>query len=757
MGEVYRARDTRLERTVALKALPAHLASPELLARFEREAKSVASLSHPNILAIHDFGVHDGTPYAVMELLEGMTLRDRLSESALAPRKAIELGLQIARGLAAAHDRGIVHRDLKPENIFLTRDGLVKILDFGLARQAAAILSDSDSSSSPTAATRDGVILGTVGYMSPEQARGRPADHRSDIFSFGAILYEMLSGHRAFLCETPVETMMAILQDDPPGLSGSAREMPAALSEIVAHCLEKSAADRFQTARDLGFALEVAQRGGLPEETAPAGFGSPASSGSGVSSIPSIAVLPFRNMSSERDAEYFSDGMTEEIINALTGIENLRVAARTSAFAFKNRDEDVRQIGRELGVKTVLEGSVRPSGQRIRITAQLIDVATGYHLWSERFDREIRDVFAVQDEIARAIAATLKVRLLGSEDAPLVSPATADVEAYNHYLKGRYYWSRRRIRPAIVEFEAAIARDPDYAAAHTGLADSYSVWGFYGGIPTWEAYGRARTAAERAREIAPQSAHVHVAFGIIEHYYGWDTEREQRELNLAIERDPRGVEGYTWLAICFGGLGRADQAIEAARRGLAVEPHSANLQAALGWGYAGSRRFEEANREFAKAVALDPEAVFPVWSLAIARLVLGAPDEAVEILERVVAMTDREHSYELALLADALAVSGRPEQARKIVAELEEKGRTSYVPPLDLSLALVALGDRERALTLLERAYDERNALCWFRIHLPQFDPLRSEPRWKAIAARLARGAPVRVSAPGEGKPAAGS
>lgn len=395
----------------------------------------------------------------------------------------------------------------------------------------------------------------------------------------------MLSARRAFQSETPVETMMAILQDDPPGLSGASRDMPAALSEIVAHCLEKSPEERFQTARDLAFALEVAQRGGIQGES---GAVAPGSSPSEASPLPSIAVLPFRNMSSQRDAEYFSDGMTEEIINALTGIETLRVAARTSAFAFKGRDLDVRQIGRELGVKTVLEGSVRPSGQRIRVTAQLIDVATGYHLWSERYDREIRDVFAVQDEIARAIAGTLKVRLLGSEGAPLVSPATADVEAYNHYLKGRYYWNHRRIRPAIVEFEAAIARDPDYAAAHTGLADSYSVWG------STAAFRRGR----RLRAPGP----------------------------------PRSEHG---------------------------------------------------------------------------RL---------------------------------------PRTRRTCISS-----RTAYVPPFDLALAQVGLGETDRVLTLLERAYDERNALLWFRIHSPEFDALRSEPRWKAMAARLFRTAPVNTSPPRSG------
>ena len=740
MGEVYRALDTRLERVVALKALPAHLASPEALARFEREAKSVAALSHPNILAIHDFGVHDGIPYAVMELLEGVTLRDRLADSAIPPRKAIEYAVQIVRGLAAAHDRGIVHRDLKPENVFVTRDGLVKILDFGLARQAAPADAVGSSPSSPTAGTKEGVILGTVGYMSPEQARGRPADHRSDIFSFGAILYEMLSGRRAFQGETPVDTLMAIVGEDPPALSGAAAD----LSEIVVHCLEKSPEDRFQTARDLGFALQVAERERSGASRAE-GISPPSGSGSGEhAGLPSIAVLPFRNMSADREAEYFSDGMTEEIINTLSGIETIRVAASTSAFAYKGKDVDVRHIGSELGVRSVLEGSIRQVGSRIRITVQLVDVASGYQLWSERFDRDMQDVFAIQDEIARAIAGTLKVRLLSASGSPLVTATTRDVEAYDHFLKGRYLWNRRQTKGAIREFQLAIERDPDYADAYTGLADSYAVWGFYGGIPTWEAYGRARAAAERTEELAPDSAAVHLSHGIVEHYYGWNLVREERELRLAVERDPRNSNVHFWMSLCLSVSDRYEESLEAARRAVDTEPHSANARAAVGWAYAGSGRLEEALPHFRDAVSLGPDAAFPLWSLGVTQRWLGDAPAAVETLERVVAVTEREHTYEMGLLVDALVAAGREGEARKVADELSEKAQRVYVPPYDLAIGAIAFGDVETALALLERAFDERNALLWFRIHQGFFDRLRSEPRFRAIADRLARTAPIK-------------
>ena len=496
MGEVYRARDSRLRRDVAIKVLPALSGgSPDAIARFHREIQAVAALSHPHILAIHDVGEDNGTVYAVMELLEGETLRSRLSASAIPARKAVDYALQISKGLAAAHDRGIVHRDLKPENVFLTDSGFVKILDFGLAMLSARPSADVELSQSPTMGTQPGIVLGTPGYMSPEQVRGRKVDHRTDLFALGAILYEMLTGRRAFHAQSPAEAMLAVLQEDPMASATSAQISPE-LGRIVSHCLEKEAAERFQSARDLGFALTAWESAATPSSA-------PAISGPSEPAEASIAVLPFRNMSADVEAEYFSDGITEEIISALSGIGPMRVAARTSSFAFKGKDTDVRQIGRELGVRTVLEGSVRKAGRRLRITAQLIDVASGYHLFSERYDREMEDVFAVQDEIARAIAETLQIRLTGKSDPAGVPPPTKDLVAYDSFLKGRYDWNLRRLRSAVAHFRAAVDRDPDYAAAHLALADSYAVWGFYGGIPCWEAFGRARMAAKTPRSSSP--------------------------------------------------------------------------------------------------------------------------------------------------------------------------------------------------------------------------------------------------------------
>ena len=743
MGEVYRARDSRLDRDVAVKVLPESLlADGDALARFEREAKAVAALSHPNILAIHDFGREGGIAYAVMELLEGETLRDRLDAGALPVRKALDYALQIAQGLAAAHDRGIVHRDLKPQNVFLTRDGLVKILDFGLARslpESRTTTEDETKPGSDPSATLPGIVLGTVGYMSPEQVRGRRADHRSDIFSFGVILYEMLSGERAFRKDSQIETMMAILQEEPPQLSRAGKGVPPELEELVEHCLEKSPEERFQSARDLTFALRVAEREAraAPPGRTDSGARSGAASPAGEASQASIAVLPLRNMSADPGNEYFSDGMTEEIINALTKIEALRVASRTSAFAFKGKDEDVRRIGAALGVRTVLEGSVRRFGKKIRVAAQLINVADGYHLWSERYDREMEDVFAMQDEIARAIAGMLKIRLLPAEEANLSTRGTESVEAYNDFLKGRYHFNRREPTEAIAEFERALARDPGYVDAYTGLADAYCIYGFYGGIPTLDAFARARAAARKARELQPESAEVHVSLALVEHYFGWDLEREEADLREAIRLAPGSAAAYSWLGLCLGLVRRNEEAVALARRATELEPFSANAQTNVGWTFYAARRFEEAVQEFRRALHIDPDAPYPLWAITLSYMALGKNAEAVASLEKVAAITNRKQSHYLGLLGGAYATSGNREKALAVQRELEDLASREYVAPFHLAYLHIPMGNLEEAMSCLEKACADRNALTWWLRDAPFYDPIRSHPRYASLVEKI--------------------
>jgi eukaryotic-like serine/threonine-protein kinase len=746
MGEVYRARDTRLDRDVAVKVLPENLArDPDALARFEREAKAVAALSHPNILAIHDFGRTGEISYAVTELLEGETLRDRVAAAPLPPRKAIEYAQQVALGLAAAHDRGIVHRDLKPDNLFVTRDGLVKILDFGLAQMATSI-PKSDGTNAPTTAgqTDPGMVLGTAGYMSPEQVRGRTVDHRSDLFSVGLVLYEIVSGKRAFQADSSVETLMAVLRDDPPRLSSFGREIPAGLEELVTHCLEKSPEERFQSARDLAFALHVLEREASAART-PAPVAAPHSSGarSAVGSSPahqppSIAVLPLRNLSADPGNEYFSDGLTEEIIDALSKIGALRVAARTSSFAFKGKDEDVRKIAERLNVRTILEGSVRRSGDRIRITARLVGAADGYDLWSDHFDADMSDVFAVQDEIARAIAGALKVRLLPAEEAAIATPGTRNVEAYNRYLKGRYFFAQRSPRKAIEEFEAAIAADPDYAAAYTGLADSYGIFGFYGGIDTRDAYRRSRAAALRAKELQPDSAETLVALGILEHYFGWNFDEEVRLLERAIELAPRSAAAYTWLGLLHGLRGRTEEGLRVAREAARLEPLSGNMQTNVGLPLYMARRYEEAIVEFRKATSLDPGAMYAFWVKGLCFQSMGAFQEAITAYEQSVMLSHRELTWPVALLGGAYGAAGRRGDAERVLRELEEWGKREYVPPYHVAHVHLGTGELETAIDCLERAVDERNALAWWIGFSPFFDSLRPIPRFQRLLERIA-------------------
>jgi len=744
MGEVYRARDTRLERDVAVKVLPETLvADPQALARFEREAKLVAALSHPNILAIHDVGRDSGVSYAVTELLEGETLRERMNSASMPARRAVDCARQIARGLAAAHARGITHRDLKPENVFVTRDGLVKILDFGLAKRELSGAPTGGSIQPTAARTLPGTILGTAGYMSPEQVRGEETDSRTDIFSFGSVFYELLFGEPAFRSETDVETMTAILRDDPARLRARG-PVPAELVRITAHCLEKKREERFQSASDLAFVLGFL--GGDSSDSfppvptpAPPARSSVARTSATVSdsSRASIAVLPFRNMSADKENEYFTDGITEEIINALTKIEALRVASRTSAFAFKGRNEDIRRIGEQLGVRTVLEGSVRRAGSRLRISAELVNVGDGYHLWSERYDREMEDIFAIQDEIALAIANTLKVRLLAADEGALVSRGTEDFEAYNHFLKGKYFFNRRVPREAIAEFEQAIARDPGYAAAYNGLADAYCIFGFYGGIPTLDAFAKARSAASKAHELDPESPETHLSLGLVEHYFGWNFELEDREFLRTIELAPRSAAAYAWLALKRTFLDDPVDARSLAIKARELEPLSPNVQTNVAWTYFAENRYEDAEREFARALKLDPDALYPLWAGGLNLQVAGRYDEAIARYERAVTLTERTQTWYLGRLGGGYGAAGRRREALAVLEELRERSSQEYVAPFHVAFVHVGLGDNDAAIAALELAAEQRNALAWWVTRAPEFTPLRSDPRFEAVLRRI--------------------
>ena len=515
MGVVYRAHDERLERDVAIKVLPQEVAAePDRLARFEREAKTVAKLVHPNILGIHDFGTDDGVAYAVMELLEGESLRGPMSAGILEWQQAATIGSAVCEGLAAAHRRGIVHRDLKPENIFLTSEGRVKILDFGLARSVLPADEEAETATLTPGVTVAGTVLGTVGYMSPEQAEGRPVDARSDLFSLGTILYEMVTGRRPFEGDTATGTLVALLRDDPPPLIGVDAEVVC----LVERCLRKDVAERFQSATELNSAIEACLTPGAGSEG------------------PSVAVLPFANMSGAKEDEFLCEGLAEEIINMLTRVPGLRVIARTSSFAVGRMDLDVREAGSRLGVGNILEGSVRRAGQRVRVTAQFVDTSDGSHLWSERFDRELNDVFALEDEIAEAIAGRLRVELEGSEGQrrrPLI-----DADVHSIFLEGRYYLARgtpEALAQAKTCFERAIERDASFALAFDSLAELYWYLGLFGNLPPREAFSQGTWHALRALELDDSLAETHALLGMLRKELDYNWSEVDRELRRARE------------------------------------------------------------------------------------------------------------------------------------------------------------------------------------------------------------------------------
>ena len=763
MGEVHRARDTKLQREVAIKVLPESLAGDaDALARFEREALAVAALSHPNILAIFDFGEHDGMTYAVMELLEGQTLRDVLASGALPQRRAVDYALQVATGLSAAHEKGIVHRDLKPENLFVTKDGRVKILDFGLAKRVGPTR-DVEKTAAATEAqrTEPGVVVGTLSYMSPEQVRGAAVDHRSDIFSFGTILYELLTGKKAFQRPSGAETMAAILKEETAAPSESGIRVAPILDSIVQHCLEKSPDARFQSAHDVAFALGQVGTGTAVSAVEPA---PPIRSNRRVAifagigaavllvaiaavvllrrmpetaTTKSVAVLPFVNMSSDKENEYFSDGVAEDLITALSKISGLHVAARTSSFAFKGKNEDVREIGKLLDVGAVLEGSVAKSGDRVRITAQLIDTQNGYHLWSETYDRDLKDVFAVRSQLAQTVAEALQVRLLAGERQALEKKPTEDVEAYQLYLKGRHEIAS--FTPAGYEngmryLQAAIARDPNYALAHLGVA--YYYLGAVDYIPGRDALPRSRAAAEKALQLDPSLAEAHADIGWVRWLDDRDHEAARREFQIAIRMQPDlafARQNYGWYLVAVGMTG---DGLAESRRAVELDPLSSETNTIHGFNLYFARRYEEAIEQLRTAVSIDPDYGWAHEFLGRAYAKSGRPAEAIAELEIANRLASGIFAENKAPIARIHADRGEPAEARKILHALRAE-RENFVPSYHLAVIEAGLGEREQAIESLEKAAAEKSYWSgWINVD-PDLDVLRSDPRFQAVAAKM--------------------
>jgi serine/threonine-protein kinase len=745
MGEVYRARDTRLGRDVAIKVLPAEFAADaERLRRFEQEAKAVAALDHPNILAIHDVGTHVGSPYLVTELLEGETLHERLRGGGLPVRKAVETAVQIAQGLAAAHEKGIIHRDLKPANVFVTKDGHVKLLDFGLAKlETLRAAQEPAKATTVVGATEAGTTLGTVGYMSPEQVRGQAVDHRTDIFSFGCVLYEILAGRSPFRRDTAPDTTSAILHDEPAALPAG---VPGPLGKIVNGCLEKRPEDRFSSAHDLALAL-LALEGGFSRERPSGGSGSAARfvetrtapAETVVSEQTSIVVLPFASLSADPENEYFADGVTEDIINALTELEQLRVVSRTSAFAYKHKDLDVRRLGEELNVDLVMEGSVRRAGSRLRITAQLITVADGCHLWSERYDREMTDVFAIQDEIARAVVEALKIKLAVRADAPLVKPHTDNLDAYTLYLKGRYFLGKRgeSLPRALDCFAKAVEQDASYALAHAGIADAYSLLAWYGFMAPADVMPRAKAAATTALGIDDTLPEAHASLAYVRMHFDWDWVGAEEAFRRAMALSRNQATTRQWFSEYLTAVGRLEDALREAEEAQVLEPLNLIVTTRLGDAWYCVHQYDRAVHECRKAVEMDPAFVPAHLWLGLSQLSKGDTDEAVRTLEGARSLPGAGPSLMLAALGYAYGVCGRAATAESVLSQLLALGSGRHVSALHVALVYLGLGQTDQVFDWLQRALEERASLLVRVKADPLFDRIRTDPRFKELLRRM--------------------
>ncbi|MCA1562381.1 MAG: protein kinase [Acidobacteria bacterium] len=702
MGEVYKARDTRLDRTVAVKVLSAHGAhDSQARERFEREARAVAALNHPHICTLYDIGSADDVDFLVMEYVDGSTLRGPMSGA-----EALRLALQIASALAAAHRHGILHRDIKPGNVMTTASG-VKLLDFGLAKSMHA---EAD-----VTFTSEGTVLGTVAYMSPEQAQGCHLDARSDIFSFGAVLYEMVSGNRAFGGTTPPQVLSAILRDDPPPLWPS-----SPLEPIIGKCLAKHPGERFQDMEEVIHALELV--GVAPRQQAP-----------------SIAVLPFTSMSADADNEYFSDGIAEEIINALTQLEGLRVVARTSSFSFKGKPVDIGEIARRLNVRHLLQGSVRRAAGRVRVTAQLVDAAHGFQIWSERFDRELADIFDVQDEIARAIVRRLKVEFAIADAARLVKVPTTNMEAYQAYLKGRAMLYRRGpwIAPALESFKKAVELDQDYAQAWAGLADAYTVLCYSGHDRPDRVMPEALGAAMRALEIDPGSPEAHNALACASLLWERDFNRAEREFLHALAVNPKYIQARCWYGLFFlqWTAARHDEGIAQVWQAFEADPLSAYVATVVSFALGTVGRAEEALGYAKTAVEQDPQSFLGRWELAIAYHWNEQYEDALAVLETLWA--ESPSTWVAMRIVPTYAKVGRVDKARAIYDELLARRDHAYVPPFVLAACEAGLGDHEAAIASCLAAVEARDVLLGLFSWLPDLEPLRADPRFTRLMQRF--------------------
>ncbi|HTS04269.1 MAG TPA: protein kinase [Candidatus Eisenbacteria bacterium] len=736
MGQVYRARDARLNRDVAIK-----VSGEQFSERFESEAKAIAALNHSNICQIYDVG----PDFLVMEYIDGRPIVDCEQPRALPPDEALQLARQIAAALEAAHAKGIIHRDLKPANILATSGGVVKLLDFGLAKQDHGSLTHDETQS--LGITQVGTIMGTPAYMSPEQAETKLADARSDIFSFGAVFYEMLAGRRAFSGGSSAAILGAIVHKDPDPLNA-----PPALEAIVRKCLSKSPDGRFQTATDLRQALEDASIRGLSGLKRRAiAFAIAVSllviASAGVfiylrrseAGIDSIAVLPLENRSNDPDADYISDGVTESINNSLARLPSLKVTPHSIALHYKGKAMDVQKVGDELGVQTVLTGDVRQRGDDLTINVELDDIRKGKQLWGEQYNRKVADLLAVQSDIAREVSQRLRSQLSTEDQQRLTQGSTDNPEAYRLYLKGKYYTNKltkEGFDTGIDYFNQAIAVDPNYALAYSGLAFNYVNQDDWFMSPN-EAGPKTKDAAKRALMIDESDAGAHISMAIVTHWYDWNWAAAETEFKRAIELSPNSSDAHSYYSWFLAPMGRYDESIAESKRAQQADPLSGFAAFSAGAALVFARRWDPAIEQLRHAIEIDPNFWFSHCFLGRAYEQKGKLTEAIVEFQRAVEL-EKDNTETWSGLGHAYAVSGNRAEAQKILDHLKEVSAHNWVAPYNVAVIYAGLGDKDRAFALLEQAYKDRSYyLPTYLATDARMDSLRSDPRFGKLVRRV--------------------
>ncbi len=733
MSRVFVAEDSALGRKVVVKLLSPELGGDINVERFRREIQFAAQIQHPCIVPVLSSGEMNGLPYYTMPFVAGESLRARLTRTrSLSGAEAAKVLRDVASALSCAHERGVVHRDMKPENVLLS-SGYAMVTDFGVAKAVSSSIRPAD-----TQLTALGTALGTPAYIAPEQVMADPAvDHRADIYAFGMMAYEMLDGSHPFAGRPAQAMLIAHVTETPTSLVQRNPEIPVLLSDLVMRCLEKQPQDRPQTAALIVEELDAFSSGSA-RTTGSMARRTGRTAVQQTSTIPSIAVLPFTNISSEPENEYFSDGITEEILNALGQLGTLRVAARTSSFAFKGKRIDLREVGEELRVGTVLEGSVRRIGTRLRVTAQLVDVSSGFHLWSGRYDRELADVFAIQDEIASAIVETLKLTLFPATSAPLARRPTDNIEAYELYLRGRFFWNQggAATRTALELFQRAVQLDPSFALAHTGVADAFSLSAIFDLMPPADAFGLARPAAGRAHSLDDTLPEVHTALGVIHLFNDWDPARARSAFERAIAINPSNVNANVMLGVFHALVGDPAEALRWSRLAIRIDPLAASAHHSQQLALYVARRFDDTIDCAKRVLTLNPGYTEAYRAMGMSHLYLGQKTVALEALRQAVSLPG-PHDWSLGSLAMALVQTGKLDEAMELREWLIERGTREFVSPNAHAAVHVAVGDLDEAVRCLEIGFAARD--CWLiaLAREPAWDPLRSMPRFDSLIAQV--------------------